>query len=179
MRTAKVLAVLLTALVPGAGHLVRREYLRAAALLLAFVLLVDGIVVGRMLIAPDSPERGRRIATWSSVGAAGVWLLAMGHIVYVSFLFDEEAHRRRVEVLFCGGQQDYLRGDHEAAAAAFRQVVKLDPEDPDARLYLAAAYRALGRFWRARRQLRKCRSVDVSGKWAWEIAQAMAAMRRR
>jgi tetratricopeptide (TPR) repeat protein len=175
----RLLPVLLSAIAPGAGHLVRRQYLRAAALLLTFVVLLDGVAIGLLLVAPREPELGHRLALHCGIGAGFVWLVALGHMIYRSYVFDENRQRQRVELLFRQGQQDYLRGDHQAALEAFKQAIKLDREDADLRLYLASTYQALGQRRRARRALRKCLNVDDAGKWTWEVEQALAATKKK
>ena len=171
----KVFSLLLSVIAPGTGHLIRRQYLRASGLMLAFVAALDGVIIARWLIKDEG--FGASLMTWSLIALAAVWLVAVGHTFYLCFIFNEKRHRRRVEILFTEGQQDYLRGDHEAALAAFRQSVRLEPEDPDVRFYLALAYRALGHTRRARRTLRKCLDIDTKRKWTWEVENILKAMK--
>jgi tetratricopeptide (TPR) repeat protein len=53
-------------------------------------------------------------------------------------------------------------GRHEEAAAAFRRAASLDPQNPFYLLYLADAYRALGRMEEARQALSKVESLSNS-----------------
>ena len=173
MPTAFSLA--LTAVVPGAAHLKLRQYLRASALLFFYVLFIDLYIYARWVVT--DAEAGALLGAWALLGAAAVWLIGMGHMVYLCFFFDKEAHRRRVEELFLQGQQQYLRGEHRTALDSFRQGVRLAPEDPDMRFYLALAYKALGELRRARRTLRQCRNLDdADRKWHWEIEQLRQEM---
>lgn len=179
MKFRKLLALLLTVILPGLGHFIIRQYLRASLLLLLFVLLADGTVVGRMLIAPRNAELGGQMTLLCAAGAGCIWLAAVAHIFYLNFIFNEKAHRDRIEQLFQQGQQNYLRSQYDEAAAAFRRAVRLDPEDPDVRFYLGCTLREMGLKRKARSQLRKCRILDVQDKWEWEVKDAMAAFKKR
>jgi len=178
MTARKYIALLFTAVLPGTGHFILRQYLRATALLFLFVVLVDGVVAGHLRLISFGVDE-TLLVRGCLAGAVVVWLVAMGHIVWRSFFFDEARHQQRVDDAFLQGQRAYLRGDNDLAVGHFRQAARLDHEDVDVRFYLASVYAAMGRTGPAKRQVRKCRRLDEQGKWSWETAQLLAAMKPR
>lgn len=166
-----LVCLVLTAVVPGAGHLWRRQYMRASAFLLFFIGAIDGYVSAYYLVSDAEVQTW--LASWSLLVMAVVWSVAMAHMLYLCFFFDEEEWRRRIDDLFAVGQEQYLRGEYSAALKTFSQGLKLNREDVDMRLYLGLTYRSLGRRHRAKRAFRRCGKLDVEGKWKWEIAEEL------
>jgi tetratricopeptide (TPR) repeat protein len=77
---------------------------------------------------------------------------------------------------FRAGLAAAARGDDARAEAEFRRVLLIDPADVEAHLNLGALLARHGRPVEARKLLRRCRRLDLEGKWAWEARQELRAL---
>ncbi len=108
-----------------------------------------------------------RIAGWGRrfvvVGAVAVWVGAGG---------AGEGALSEVDVLVTRARCQFLAGESEAAAATFRQVATLDPDNSDAAAFLARIERQ-GRSerWRTRAEM----VAEVAGAWRRPAVGAAAA----
>jgi tetratricopeptide (TPR) repeat protein len=66
---------------------------------------------------------------------------------------DDRERKTRVDCLFGLGSLRHRAGDYAASAAAMEQVLTAHPGHPEARHYLAMAYRHLGRLEEAEREM--------------------------
>jgi len=68
---------------------------------------------------------------------------------------DDRERRTRVDCVFGLGSLRHRAGDYAASAAAMEQVLTVHPGHPEARHYLAMAYRHLGRIEDAAREMKR------------------------
>lgn len=66
---------------------------------------------------------------------------------------NDRERKTQVDCLFGLGSMRHRAGDYPAAARILEQVVQLMPNHPEARYYLAMAYRQLGRIQEAQQQM--------------------------
>jgi hypothetical protein len=172
-RPSRLLALVLS-LVPGFGHVyLGRE---RAGLALFTLAAVGGFLVFNAFLVLESPHR-LDVARASAAATAALWLGAIAHVVYLT----SPRRQRRVEEekvnLLKSGMIFFLRDEMEAAETAFRTCLKLDRGDVEALVRLGVLYARRGQAGPARRTLRRARSVDVEGKWSWEVERELQDLR--
>ena len=131
---------------------------RGGCLMLAVLLLADVALVARFAYDAET------------VTVAALALMqAYVFIELVLFAFGRW-YRRRPGVLlrrraeYQAGLVAELQGDDASAATVFKRLCRRDPWDAEVTLALATVERRLGNFGKARRLLRKARSLDRAGK---------------
>jgi len=67
-----------------------------------------------------------------------------------------------IEVLFEVGQSYLLNKEYEKAAAKFREVLKINPHDPEIYYYLGLAYEGDGKLLEAIKMYEKTLCLDKS-----------------
>ena len=169
----RILSILLTIVLPGAGHLLRRKYLRGVGLLFCLGVCVDGMFFAWIRLGETSGER--YMYGFIALGAI-LWLYALADIIRLARV-DREAAQQRKDEHLRQGLIHYLRDELDQAIAEFRAVLKLDSDDADARFHLAKAYRVAGQLDKASRALRRCRACDEEDKWAAEIDREFGKIR--
>lgn len=77
----------------------------------------------------------------------------------------------RTELLFQAAQREYLAGNFFQAEKLWEQLLEHDPEDVEAKLYLATLYRHANRHHEALGVLDELQSAEAARIWRWEIAR--------
>ena len=167
--------MVLAALLPGTGLVLSGRVPSGLVLGMAFALGLDAVLAWRLVWPGWAP-------VWAVLSAGG---LAMGAWVVSVVLTGLQVSRgdparsaEERETLFREGLAAYLRGDHEAAAGAFRAVLRLFRGDVEAHLRLALVYKARGEPEAARAALRRCRFYDADDTWRWEVERELAGLER-
>ena len=111
------------------------------------------------------------------VAVALMWTVCFAH----TWRHFPEFVKEKVTIeqdLFLCAQTEYLRGDWYAAEAALERLLRVTPQDVDARLLLATVYRRTGRFELARKQLRRLARTGAA-KWGLEIRRELELLDRQ
>ena len=163
----------MTILFPGLGHIVKGENAKGVVLAICWGLSLQGYLYGTFVWR-------EMWETWFSavclVFAAALWIFAIVDIARRLYFVDEDAAARERDRLFSEAMVAYLQGDLNRAEETLHMMLKMDRDDPDGRFHLAMIYKEKGDSDKARRVLRRCRSVDDADKWAWETEQELASM---
>lgn len=73
------------------------------------------------------------------------------------------------DAVFVRGQEEYLQGKWLEAETTWKELLRIEPRDADARLALATLYRHTGRFREALRELDRLDRLEGAAKWQQEI----------
>ncbi|MFH0964457.1 MAG: hypothetical protein V2A58_10655 [Planctomycetota bacterium] len=169
----RVVYVVLTILFPGLGHLVKGEHLKGVVLGICFALPFSGFLVS-WAVYTEAFHPAFEIVCLCLFAA--VWIVAIIDIARRVYFVDESATLKEKERLFREGVEAYLRGDFNRAEEALHALLRVDHDDPDGYFHLAMVFKEKGDLERARKALRRCRSVDDADKWAWEVQREEALL---
>ena len=166
---------------PGLSHLWNRGSWAGLVLAVGFTILLNVLLVASLVWTEWMTARARLIG----FGALSViWFLAWLESRadwrrYVAELTagraaegpEGETPSERSDRLLGQAQQQYLAGDWVATEQLLRQLLKLEPDDVEARLMLATLWRHQGRDDEAARQLDRLERTEAAGPWCDEIAR--------
>lgn len=111
------------------------------------------------------------IGCWIGLGL--IWTLAIFQNDWAVKEFAQDRSQKdnseESNELFVMAQSEYLQGNMDEAENLFERIVWLEPEDLDARLYLATIYRHRGRLHQAARQLDVIEKQPEVSKWHFQI----------
>ena len=80
--------------------------------------------------------------------------------------------------LFLRAQREYLSGNWTETEALLAKIVRRQPDDIEAILFLATVHRHTGRYDEARQQLRRLSKIARSTDWSMEISQEWRFLRQ-
>lgn len=169
MKANRIVPICLSALFPGAGHIVAGRTGRGLLLIFLFGFAIDGYLYSQaQTLLP--PER-TAISPASLRGGA----LALGGLLWAMAIADSAAaalrSRRTQAAQGVASTQirealvAYLRDDLAAATKSLRDALRVCPRDPDALFYLGVIYAKSGQARRARKALYRSIRYDTEGKW--------------
>lgn len=167
------LYVVMTLLFPGLGHIVKGEHAKGVALAICYALPVQGFLYSTY-VWRDMWEQWFSLVCLAL--AAALWVVALVDIARRLYFVDEDAVARERDRLFHEGVVAYLRGDLNRAEDTLHTMLKRDRDDADGWVQLAMVYKGKGDIVKARKALRRCRSIDDAEKWAWETEQEKMQM---
>jgi hypothetical protein len=164
-----ILQHFLSAVFPGCGHFFLDRPLRAAAYALLFYCCLEGSLLAILI---DDPTVSR-LAMHACMGTLIlIWVAA-----HVDLLRIRGRLASVTEEMFVEGISDYLRGNLDESESKMRRLISADPYDVDARMYLSLILQDRGDLKAARRQLRKCRRMDLEGTLDWETETELERLR--
>lgn len=163
-------------LIPGLGQMLMGRPIRGSLFLLGAGLCVDVSAIAWFRLAAVPPTRSA-LTFGPLVLAALLWLYG---IVDAFILARPEAAQvaRRRDQHYRQGLLCFLVDDLEEAEAQFRQAIRLDRDDVDARFHLALTLKARGDLRKARRVLLQCRELDEEKKWRSEIGRELESLEK-
>lgn len=152
---------------PGLTQIHSGQWARGILLCAATTVLVNASLVFGWIWTDLLPRQGL-LALWS--GAGVFWLGATGATLWGSRHRELSGggdlgaeHRQALE--------HYLARRWREAEECLGEILRRTPGDCAALLQLGTLYRRQGRSAEAAKVLHTCRSRDVQGKWAWELAR--------
>jgi len=180
VRIRHAIAIALSMLLPGIGHIAAGKALKGLLLFFLFGFAVDGWVYSQAAgVLP--PEH-----TVLSIPSVRNGSLALGGLLWAFAVFDTTAlalRRRRIAAkaeAADGHVRDALvarlRNDPQAALRALGAAQRINDQDPDALFHLGVVYAALGQRRKAHRALRRCIRYDHDGKWDSQAQRQLAAL---
>ena len=107
--------------------------------------------------------------------------LCFGFAATYSFISSrgQASLRESARDLFLRAQREYLGGDWSEAEKLLGQIVKRQPGDVEARLFLATIHRHTNRLNEARDQLHRLSKLTRSAAWSMEIAREWQQLSRQ
>ncbi len=157
--------------IAGMAQFLRGRMMRGALMFAAWIIALNGLLILGPALMPETTAIAVRAVSFCLLAAATsisvIDVLRHSHPTRI----DHFTSKR--ERLLATGIAAYLKNDLDAALDAMDEMVRMDIDDADARIYLAMTYKARGNNAMARRQFRKCRSLNRK-KWGWEIDRALA-----
>lgn len=119
--------------------------------------------VWKDLVGSDFPK-----FVWPAIGV--VWLVSAWRSFWsLPKLSSPDFDASVTEDLFLQAQREYLIGPGPEAESLLLRILRIDPEDVDARLMLATLYRHTRRLDEALGQLKMLERQPRSGKWYSEL----------
>ena len=170
----RLLTILLSP-IAGVVQFLHGRYVFGVVLLFLWIAALNGaLVLGPGLMPPESAFWVKLIS-WCVLGIVTI-VSVIDILLRTNPRRVEEIEDRKNRMLL-DGINAYLRDDLDAAVGFFSEMVKLDVNDADARMYLATAFRARGDTTPARRQFKHCRALDRK-KWSWEVAEELKSFKK-
>jgi len=170
----KFFTLVLSALLPGIGHITKGRVAVGIAFFLSVVTLLDCIAYLEFS-TPDAPP------AWKETMLLGllalVWLGCQAHLLYLLHFRDPARHHEEKELAFREGLRYYLLDELPSAIRQFERVLRIDPFDCDACFHLAVCLSRAGMYGRAIRRFKKCTELDDTRKWSDEIQEEIQRAR--
>ena len=170
----RIFAIVVSALLPGAGHIISGRQLKGVFIAFVFALALMLALSRIFVVWPEGSLFGDTTFLLAAAGGFAVWLWAFLDLFRALFGFRRTAPRSEVDQHLRQGAAHYLRGELQDAERELALAAELAPRDVDVRIHLARVYRAVGQKGKYRRLLRKCRALDTDEKWAAEIEEGLA-----
>jgi tetratricopeptide (TPR) repeat protein len=177
VKLSQAIPVGISLALPGCGHIAAGRHLKGLLLFFLFGFAVDGVLYGqaKAFLRPDQPTpTACTVALFLGIGLWGYALAdtvalvrRAGRVAASASVAD--AHVRQALVA-------YLANDLDAASAALRSALRLDPTDADTLFYFAVVLAHTGRPRHARRFFRRCLRWDREGKWEAEVQAQLRAL---
>jgi hypothetical protein len=156
--------------VPGLVQFLGGRNSRGFVLLALGMAGLNGVAVLGPGLRPESASLVVVVLAWAVLaGAMGASVLdTVRHVI----LLDRGKLAREKRLLLERGIECYLRRDVGTAALHFGELVNLDPQDADSRIYLASSLREKGDAAGARKNFKRAAALN-SAKWSWEAGEAL------
>jgi hypothetical protein len=166
-RAAKVLVWMANVLVPGAGLVLMGRVLVGA--ILAVVWGAAAAVWIQSRIYGGSPEQFTVFGVGALAALAVAQVLLAGRMRAAARRGEEERQRQ-----FRAAVEAYLQDRLDDAETILARLLRGDPDDVEATLWLGSVARRRGDAVLARRYLVRARYLDDGGKWDFEIGRELA-----
>ncbi len=160
---------LLSALFPGCGHFLLDRPLRAATFSLLFYCCLEGSLLAVMV---DDAAISVIMTRACIATLVLVWIAA-----HIDLITIRGRLASVTEEMFVEGIGDYLRGSLDESEGKMRRLISADPYDVDARMYLSLILQDRGDLKAARRELKKCRRLDLEGALNWQTETELARLK--
>ncbi len=155
------LALLLSVLLPGLGHVVLGRCLFGVLLAFFYALCLELLLVKTFVW----PFELASSYIWGCGGlAAAIWAGALGWVIVLTRV-EVSAPEERREELLKEGMKLLLEEELASAEEKLRELVHLEPEDVEAYLYLGSVYEAQGEPKLARNCFKTCLNLDRKRYW--------------
>jgi len=156
--------------IAGVAQLLRGKFLMGLVLLVIWMVALNGAAVLGPGLMPRSLSILVTAVSWCIFAAvAGVSIIDVLRHTHPQRREEFEKKKGR---LLMDGITAYLQDDLDSAVRHLSEMVKLDIDDADARIYLAMAYKAYGDVAAARKHFKRCRALNKK-KWCWEVDEGL------
>ena len=156
--------------IAGMAQFLRGRMARGALMFAAWIVALNGALVLGPSLMPSTLAMVVQAVSFGLLGAATA--VSIIDVVRHSHPARVGRFAEKRERLLATGIAAYLCDDLDTALDAIDEMVRMDIDDADARMYLAMIYKARGEHAMARRQFRKCRALDRR-KWDWEVGREL------
>ena len=180
MRIRDAIAIVLSMLLPGTGHIAAGKPWKGVLVFFLFGFALDGWIYS---------QAASVLPPWHtvlSIPTVRNGSLALGIVLWAFAVCDVTAlalrHRRiaaKAEVAdghIRNALVAHLRRDPQAALKALRAAQRINDQDPDAWFHLGVAYAGLGQRRKAHRAFRQCIRYDHDGKWDTQTQHQLQAL---
>ncbi|MFA4985728.1 MAG: tetratricopeptide repeat protein [Candidatus Brocadiia bacterium] len=164
---------LLSLLVPGSGQAMEGRFLTGFLLMFTAICGANVALLGKGLFSGEPAD------DLFSIGLAVYVFFALFSLIELIVYHTMHDPRKLEPILtrhLANATQYYLQGKYDEAEAELRAMLRKDPEDIEAHLYLASVYRATGDAKKARKMYAKVTNLDEGGKWSWQVARELKEM---
>jgi hypothetical protein len=162
------LKAMLLSLITGLGHIYMRRYLQGVFLFFLFAASLNTVFLASLW---QDETTAVRILYAAGAMVAIVWIYGLYSVYRITYGTDRvqlaEERDRRYKRAFT----HYLGGEYKAALDIIRSVLDLDVDrrEADAHFYMGVFHNRLGNRKKAKRCFRRCKAMDMEGKWSLEI----------
>ena len=159
-------AVILTLILPGAGHLVVRRYLRGAVLAVLFAVSADICLYVAYLV----PFGGQTPLFSVAISvASGVWVFSIVDIAIRLKSRRAKDFRTKNDEFLRAAQVAWLRDDLPEAERLLGAILRRDERDIEAWVHLGKILKSVGRQAEARACFRSALNLDGSEAWRYML----------
>jgi len=141
----------------------------------AFALVLNAALICTF-VWPDLVSPTIRTAAWGLV--AVTWLVTGAFSARRLSAGQKSQPENLDDHLLIKAQTEYLQGDWYEAEKSLLLMLQEQPLDADARIMLASLYRHTKRPDLARRELKRLRQQEPTGKWQMEIEHELQRLDR-
>jgi cytochrome c-type biogenesis protein CcmH/NrfG len=160
------LVVIATVLMPGAGHLLLRRYLKGVVLATLFAASADMFLTSAFLwharLVSALPLVSLGIMTL-------VWAYALVDIIQGLKALRQKDLQQRKDDLLKRAQVAWLRDEYAGAERLLRQILRMDERDVEAWVHLGKVLKTCGRDEEARKCFRSALNLEGSQPWHWTL----------
>jgi tetratricopeptide (TPR) repeat protein len=162
--------------IPGLVQFMTSRPRQGLLLVIAGAVGLNGVLILGPQIRPEGASTAVLVISWIVLlGAGSISVVdTIRHVI----LLDRAKLTRDKRRLLDRGIECYLKGNAEDAAMYFTQMSHMDPQDADARVYLASSLKARGDAAGARRNFKRAAALN-SAKWSWEVAVALKELEEK
>lgn len=164
------LAVVLTLVFPGTGHLLIRRYLKGVVLAALFAVAVDVFLVSAFLLPFMSRTALTPVAL--AIGAA-VWLFALIDLCARLKSLRANEFQKTKDDLLKAAQVAWLKDDTAEAERLLGQILRMDERDVEAWIHLGKVLKSCGRPDEARICFRSALNLDGNDAWRWQLMREL------
>jgi cytochrome c-type biogenesis protein CcmH/NrfG len=169
-----VLAPLVLSLVPGWGHIWLHRPVRGMTLfLLVFGALNLALLMG-LGIRVDLP---RGLFHPVLAAAAGIYVYSVVDVARLALWTASRSAQAKRQTLFKKVVAHYLKGEHGQAEEAVRGMLRIDPQDTSALVYLGMIHGARGRRGKAIATLKRARRLHSDETTAKDIERELRRLK--
>ncbi|MEC9091766.1 MAG: tetratricopeptide repeat protein [Planctomycetota bacterium] len=110
---------------------------------------------------------------WIILGLSWTIAIFQNDWIVKEFALNESKpnHSAELDALFNLAQSEYLQGHFEEAENLLERLIRLDPRDLEARIYLATIFRHQGRLHQATKQLEAVETCENAAQWRFQIEE--------
>ncbi len=164
------IALIVTVVFPGTGHLLLRRYLKGSVLAALFAAATDLFLITAFLW-PGEGKTGLIVVSLAIM--IGVWGYALLDIVSRLKILRQEDFQERKDDLLRTAQVAWLRDENAEAERLLKEILALDDRDVEAWVHLGKVLKSSGRDEEARMSFRTALNLEGSQRWHWELKKEL------
>lgn len=169
-----VVLPLVLALVPGWGHIWLHRKTQGLFLFMLFAAAVNCALVTDLAL----PSRHQDLVVRLSWGVAAAILAFSVADVFRSTILRRRPGQRQKRVRYLRKAiMHYLRDEVGQAEEALAKILRFDPRDATALVYLGMLHRDAGRTREAKRAFERALAADQDGRWRVDVRGELAMLR--
>ncbi|KPJ55732.1 MAG: hypothetical protein AMS16_03745 [Planctomycetes bacterium DG_58] len=164
------IALVVTVVFPGTGHLLLRRYLKGSVLAALFAASTDVFLITTFLW-PGEGKGGLILVSLAIM--IGVWGYALLDVVSRLKVLRQEDFQERKDELLKAAQVAWLKDENAEAERLLKEIIALDDRDVEAWVHLGKVLKSVGREEEARMSFRTALHLEGSKRWHWELKREL------